>query len=486
VAAGAGRLRPLVRVPLVGALVVTMAAAAGCSGGSDDDSEPASVALGTSCAKIACAGELNGARYRVELPRTWNGTLLIFSHGYRQAHDVPAPVNATVDLSAQDAPTEEVAKALLAKGYALAGSGFRSEGWATSEGVTAAEDLHRWFADKVAQPRRVYVWGESLGGLITEMIAEKHPDWVSGAAPMCGVLAGTNPNLDGALDVAYMLRQIVVPHLKLTGFQSFDEAFGQFERVADKLSKAGDDPTLPPKIVFITSMIQAPLQTGTYDGQDATSFVSGQVEVILRALAYATFDRWELEQRVGGNPSTNADTDYAAMLTGQVERTVGTFGGDARAYLRALERGPRVQADPAARAKAAALGAPTGTLGAPTLTLHTANDPLVEVSNESYFRDTVARAGRLSELAQLYTNIRPKPDGTDRYGPGQPRERAPYGAGHCNFTTTEQVGVIDLLDGWVRHGTYPTPAVAKAAIGKPNGLDPSFAPGPWPTRRRGG
>ena len=62
------------------------------------------------------------------------------------------------------------------------------------EGVAAAEDLHSWFVKNVAEPRRVYVWGESLGGLITEMLAEKHRDWVSGAAPMCGVLAGANAN----------------------------------------------------------------------------------------------------------------------------------------------------------------------------------------------------------------------------------------------------------------------------------------------------
>jgi hypothetical protein len=33
---------------------------------------------------------------------------------------------------------------------------------------------------------------------------------------------------------------------------------------------------------------------------------------VLTALGYGTFGRYEIEQRVGGNPSGNADADYAA------------------------------------------------------------------------------------------------------------------------------------------------------------------------------
>ena len=35
-----------------------------------------------------------------------------------------------------------------------------------------------------------------FGGLITETVGEKHPEWVSRVAPMCGVLAGTNHAVD--------------------------------------------------------------------------------------------------------------------------------------------------------------------------------------------------------------------------------------------------------------------------------------------------
>ena len=113
---------------------------------------------------------------------------------------------------------------LLDEGYALAASAFKTNGWDVLDAVAADEALHTFFVDKVGKPDRVYVWGDSLGGLITETLAEKHPEWVSGAAPLCGVLGGTNLNLDIALDVAYAVKTLIDPELKLTGFASNDEA----------------------------------------------------------------------------------------------------------------------------------------------------------------------------------------------------------------------------------------------------------------------
>ena len=79
------------------------------------------------------------------------------------------------------------------------------------------------------------------------------------------------------------------------------------------------------------------------------------------------------------------------------------------------------------------------------LTLHTADDPLVIAANESWYADRVAAAGpdAQGQLRQLIT----VPPATYPEKPG-----APYGAGHCSFTTGSRIGVIALLDGWVRHG----------------------------------
>ena len=106
----------------VGVAVSALVLAA-CSGSKTDTSgihdQSRDVAF-TACGS-QCAGSLNGAKYRIELPAKWNGTLLIYSHGYRYA--APAPPDFTpVETSAEAAPDDVTAKALLAQGFALVGS----------------------------------------------------------------------------------------------------------------------------------------------------------------------------------------------------------------------------------------------------------------------------------------------------------------------------------------------------------------------------
>ena len=121
---------------------------------------------------------------------TWLGTLLVWSHGYTFT---PVP--------GSNAPTPAVRDALLAQGYALIGSSYArgGAGWAVPQGVKAGVE-----AISIAKARlgagnvqRVYAWGASLGGLITETLAETRPGLVNGVAPVCGVLAGTCERLCG-------------------------------------------------------------------------------------------------------------------------------------------------------------------------------------------------------------------------------------------------------------------------------------------------
>lgn len=428
----------------------------------------------TGCDKVKCSGELGGATYEIKMPDRWNGTLLIYNHGYRQAQPAP-PDFAAVDTSATPAPGADVADQLLSEGYALAGSAFKTNGWDVLDGVAADEQLHQFFASKIADPYRVYVWGDSLGGLITEVLAEKHPDWISGVAPLCGVLAGTNRNLDLALDVAYAVKTLIYPDLKLTGYASYDEAVQNWQGAYKAITAAGADlKNGVPKILLVAALVNAPTQTKTYDGATIESQVRARAEAILTALGYGTFDRYELEQRVGGNPSTNADADYSTRVSSSERSLIETVSpGSTDKLLAQLAAGQRVTADPAARAKADRLGDPTGRISDPTVTLHTAADPLVLAQNETVFRDRVYRAkSRTGDLVQLYT----VPPSTYPTSTG-----APYGAGHCNFTTAQRVGVIHLLDGWVRDGVVPaSDAISTAFKGDPS-VTQAYNPGPWPT-----
>jgi len=72
------------------------------------------------------SGELHGAPYRIRVPAVWNGTLLVFAHGYRDKADHPGEVD---NRNADVAPSAALEPALLAQGYALAGSAYRDNGW---------------------------------------------------------------------------------------------------------------------------------------------------------------------------------------------------------------------------------------------------------------------------------------------------------------------------------------------------------------------
>jgi hypothetical protein len=426
----------------------------------------------------SCAGEINGAKYAIKLPQKWNGTLLLYSHGYRFAQPGPpdfGPVSTAAQVSSTDSDgtgSDELSTKLLAEGYALAGSSYKSNGWAVADGVAAGVALHDKFVTLVGKPKRTYVWGDSLGGLITEIIAEENPSWVDGAAPMCGAVAGPNLNFDAALDVAFAIKTLIDPNLKLTGYASSDEANANWKSAAQAVVAAASDVAHggTAKVLFIAGLVNAPSQTKTYDGHDTESQVKATVEALLTALAFGTAGRYELEQRVGGNPSGNEGTDYATRITDSEFSLVDTVGGNATQYEQALADAPRITADDAARTAFEKLGDTTGDLHAPTLTLHTEADPLVLVANESVLAQRVHKHHDDGLLAQLYAKA------PQVYSESK---GAPYGAGHCNFSEQQRLGLVSTLDKWVRQGVYPVPVGVAPAFGP--GIDVTYTPGAWPS-----
>lgn len=470
--------------PILVAPVVLAALLAGCSSsgtpadaGVRDTSRDVAF---TDCAD-ACAGELNGAQYRILLPDTWNGTLLLYSHGYRSA--TPRPPDYTpVTTEAEPAPgwsqdETRLADALLDQGYALAGSGWASNGWAVADGVRAADDLYRLFRDSVAVPKRVYVWGDSLGGLVTEEIAEQHPEWVDGAAPLCGAHAGVVPNMDLALDLAVGVRALIDPTFVTHGYTSADQANKEWTNAAAAVVAAAQDVSGggTADVLALGALVDAAPQTKTFDAATPESRVKAAVEAVLTGLGFSTSARYEAEQRFGGSVSDNTATDYAARFSAEDRSLLDNVGGpgSSERIIAALQAAERVSADPAAVQRAEQDGGdPSGAITVPTITLHTAADPLVLVQNQSFLNERYqANPDKTADLVQLFT-VAPA---TFSESTG-----APYGAGHCNFTPESRIGVITLLDGWIRDGVYPAVGRVQQVLGTNSGYSPVFRPGPWP------
>ena len=432
---------------------------------------PLSVQAADSGAGHASGVTRNGS-WVLDVPAEFNGTLLVWSHGYSFT-----PVEAT------NAPSPETRKALLDSGYALIGSTYANggAGWAVRSGVRAGLEAIDIATDRIGAARvdRVLVWGQSLGGLITQSLAERRPDLVDGVAPLCGVLAGTNRNLDLALDVAVAVKAFFDPRLKLRDYRSREQAQRQLDRataaIMEQLSDSSTQASATGRMLAIAALMGVPPKTRAYSGSTTASAVGAATESVITALTYGTIGRYDIERRVGGNPSTNVRVDYGDRVTPASLARFTAFGfgeGLLRSYAITLDTfGQRVAADPSARRAASRLGNPTGNLSDPTITLHTEYDPLVIVQNERVFQRRVQRANDASRLVQLYI------------APPEYDSGAPYGAGHCAFTTNQHLGVVKALDGWVRTGTRPSEAsLTQLFAATPGALDLDYVPAGWPAR----
>ena len=81
-----------------------------------------------------CGGATSdGAPYAMMVPANFNGTVYLYSHGYRPNVAIPAGIPGyggyTVTNTPQPGPNATVIGALLAKGYGVVGSGFARQGW---------------------------------------------------------------------------------------------------------------------------------------------------------------------------------------------------------------------------------------------------------------------------------------------------------------------------------------------------------------------
>jgi pimeloyl-ACP methyl ester carboxylesterase len=165
----------------------------------------------------------DGATWIADVPPAWNGTLLLYSHGYN-----PGPANP-----ATDAPGQPTADALLARGYALAGSSYSRAGWALA---TAPQDQLATLAQvqhRTGRAKRVIAVGTSMGGLVTGRLAQTAGIRINGALSTCGIVGGGVDLSNYQLDGLHTLNQLFLPRtpVKLVDFASLAEATATVQRL---------------------------------------------------------------------------------------------------------------------------------------------------------------------------------------------------------------------------------------------------------------
>ncbi|MBZ4019278.1 alpha/beta hydrolase family protein [Streptomyces purpurogeneiscleroticus] len=408
----------------------------------------------------------SGATYMIDTPARWNGTLLLFSHGYRPAG---APNEAV------DATDETTKKLLLSEGYALAGSSYARTGWAVEQAVPDQLATLDVFADRVGPARRTLAWGQSYGGLVTTAIAERHPGRIDGSLSLCGLVQGGVANWNSTLDPAFALKTLLAPgsDFPLTGFADAAEADRTAGELGSAVDKAQDTPAGRARIALAAALHNIP---GWNDPKqerpaphDYEAQQANQYQAVGMMLDAAFGRRQEAEQRAGGNMSWNTGVDYAAMLRKssgfkEVAALYKAAGLSLRNDLRTLADAPRIKADPAAVRYMTRNIAFTGKLRTPQLDVHTTGDALVPVQVTSAHERAVTAAGSGALLRQGIVD----------------------NAGHCTFSPAEQLAALHTVDRRVETGrwgnTSPGALNAEARRSDPTteARYSAFRPGPYP------
>jgi pimeloyl-ACP methyl ester carboxylesterase len=394
----------------------------------------------------------DGATYLLQVPANWNGTLVLYSHGYV----TPGSPNPAMDVG------DPVTGAwLLSNGYALAGSSYATTGWAIQQAIPDQLSTLNTFDRRVGTPVRTIAWGHSLGGMITAALLQVAPDRFAAALPMCGVVAGGVGTWNVALDSALAVQQLLGPTsgLQVVNITDPTANLGIAETL---LAAAQTTPQGRARIALASALGDIPgwfdpaspePAPTDYAAQEANQFL-WETEVD-GPFAYAL--RAELEARAGGNVSWTAGVNFYNQLKQssdykEVQALYAAAGMNLSADVATLQNATPIPPDRSAIGYLTKYITFNGDLDRPVLTLHTTGDGLVINQDEQAYRNVAEDAGDAQMLREGYVSR----------------------AGHCTFTPAETIAAFETLIHRVDTGMWGSSASAAHLEAAATALGPTY------------
>ena len=469
-----------------------------------------------------CAGVgADGAPYLMIAAANFNGTVLLWSHGVRPAIDIPAtlaPVgpytktNAAVPGPLVPSDMSVVTK-LVAAGYGVAGSGFSRQGINTAEALAANKELIATFKEKFPTTKTVIAWGESLGAMHSQMLAEKNPELVDGVILGCPAANPQDALMTYFGDALWGFKALFDPTIKVGGY-STDPAtraaeqyanIGKILTVLSKLSaglssgawpdtsspagKALQAAGIPSRSALLTVGLMAGVSTRSKH-VDGTSGPTGAAETYPLAVApavavlenmgatlnYGTMLIADGELLAGGKVYDNTKTDYAARVAADADIYSFALSGNSAVagIIGALAATPRETADPAAVAKIPSLVGLSGKITKPTLIFQAESEEFVPSSIVQWYIDGYAEqyaAAKMKAMADakksrsyvaptnnlvvLWAKTAAKYSKFTAAGSPDLTATPGAGTGHCLFTAAQWLAAADLMTATLKDGKFP-------------------------------
>ena len=398
----------------------------------------------------------DSAQWIGQVPADWNGTVVLYSHGFGP-------------LTAADAPSPGSGAQLLAQGYALVGSSYDVNGswWALDTAVSDQfGSLSAFLAASGLHPRRTLAVGTSMGGLINSLLDQESYGRVQGAVTFCGLVAGGVDLNNYQLNAEYAMTELLpgAAGVQIRDFASMAAGTNAGAELSAAVASAQSSAAGRARIALSAALLNETDWTtgasapaaGDFAGQELQEeemLTSGQLQFIESG-------RYSIAEAEGGDSGYNVGVDYGALLREspyyrQIEALYKAAGLNLRADIAALDEHESYAPEGNSLSRTQATSVNTGRLQVPELDVHTVSDQLAPAPFEATYAQRVALAGSAPLLRQVYANA----------------------IGHCNFTDADMVAAIDAMNNVVvqRHWT---PGVTVTALNDAaNALDPSLGGG---------
>ena len=485
-----------------------------------------------------CVGATSdGAPYAMQVPANFNGTVALYSHGYRYNVDIPSTIPLIGGYKITNTPepvpggNAAVAQYFFSQGIAILGSGFARQGWNPDSAIKTNVELIDTFKKQFPKTTNVVAWGSSLGGVITQGLAEKHPELVSAVAPMC-MADNITPQLTMAGDFLWGVKVLFDPTIKGGNYspgaagvaESYADlgkvftvmgklqaalATGAWPDTASATGKALAAAGVPSRsaLLLLGLMAGLPTQSAHFDSISgpegalkltfplALSPALAILENGTNAAALAVLATQDVENQAGGAIFDNTKTDYAARIDGERVIYNAALSGNTviDALLGALSAAnpgaPRAVANPAAIAKMNALHVNTGKINVPTVLMVGVADPitpagasqrLVDLYAEQYAAEKAAAIKAYQKTRDYKTPANKllmlwntTPDSYTTFNAaGSPITSTPaaQGTNHCNFTSAQLLLVAKSMVQASSTGKLPSGGALYTAVRRAGNL----------------
>jgi len=371
-------------------------------------------------------GVNKGASYSIEVPKNWNGMLVMYAHGY---------AGTGPNLVAQ---TPAIRRHLITQGYAWAASSYSRNYYDVRAGVEDTNALALAFNDiakangrTLAAPSKTYIIGVSMGGHISAAAVDEenirtanNKIRYNGAVPMCGVLGDTE-----LFDyfTAYQLAAQKEAGIPATSWPVTNWTDIQPQVISKLFSSFPIAPT------------PAAAAVPTAQGQQLKTIVQN-----LTGGARPLFDvgyAGPLQNTVWG--TFGSDGTITGILNERVVSTVNTvYQLDNNPAVSAAEQSytnSTLKVTPVADANRLRTDGlrwvpkTNAIISVPVVTIHTLGDMYVPFSMEQIYKRRADQQGTSNLLVQ----------------------RAIRGVSHCDFTFNEQAAAFDAMVNWEQKGIKP-------------------------------